>query len=514
MAVWKVEANYLEQVLPEYRNNPLIEALPDIMSDEDTISALTATPAYSEDERKLDAKYRIHCLSRLLHDYYQPLPQHLDIEKRISVCMRQGYRNRNPAGKEYALMVNDSYEAMKEGRYPRPVPGYHPHASGFTIIGVSGVGKSTAVESILAQYPQLIEHREYHGKPLLLKQLTWLKLDCPHDGSRTELCYRFFKSVDDVIGSDYLDQYKKSRTNIGSMLTLMQRIAQEYSLGLLVADEVQHLSLAKGGSDAMLNFFVTLVNTIGVPVVLIGTSKALPILQGQFRQARRSSGHGDLIWNRLKRERTWMVFVESIWKYQWIRRKVPLTAEMLDMIYQETQGIIVLAVVLYVLLQEDAIITERETFCAEDIHRVSKERMALVQPMLEALRNNDQKNIDKYEDITDILVDEVSSRISSYQQQENRQSHKPNGTTALARLRNEILPFFVRLKKSPELVDRLIEQAFQKTKSTDSAVIMEMVYEQLKKEEAAAAASESNHVPEVQKSEHKEIVGLVDDTKW
>ena len=409
-------------------------------------------------------------------------------------------------------MVNESYEAMKEGRYPRPVPGYHPHASGFTIIGVSGVGKSTAVESILSQYPQLIEHREYHGKPLLLKQLTWLKLDCPHDGSRTELCYRFFKSVDDVIGSDYLDQYKKSRTNIGSMLTLMQRIAQEYSLGLLVADEVQHLAQAKGGSDAMLNFFVTLVNTIGVPVILIGTSKALPILQGQFRQARRSSGHGDLIWNRMKKERTWMVFVSSIWKYQWIRNKVPLTPEMLDMIYQETQGIIVLAVVLYVLLQEDAIITEKETFGVEDIHRVSKERMALVQPMLEALRNNDQKNIDKYEDITDILVDEVSSRLSSYQKQGNTQ--KPSGSSALAKLRNEILPFFVKLKKSPELVDRLIEQTYQKTKSTDSAAVMEMVYELLKKEESAAGAAANKASSDAQKSEHKEIAGLVDDTRW
>jgi len=513
MAVWKVEADYLEQVLPEYRNNPLIEALPDIMSDDDTIAALTATPTYSEEERNLDAKYRIHCLSRLLHDYYQPLPQHLDIEKRISVCMRQGYRNRNPAGKEYALMVNESYEAMKDGRYPRPIAGYHPHASGFTIIGVSGVGKSTAVESILSQYPQLIEHREYHGKPLLLKQMTWLKLDCPHDGSRTELCYRFFKSVDDVIGSDYLDQYKKSRTNIGAMLTLMQRIAQEYSLGLLVADEVQHLAQAKSGSDAMLNFFVTLVNTIGVPVILIGTSKALPILQGQFRQARRSSGHGDLIWNRMKKERTWMVFVESIWKYQWIRNRVPLTTEMLDMIYQETQGIIVLAVVLYVLLQEDAIITERETFRAEDIRRVSKERMALVQPMLEALRNNDQKSIDKYEDITDILVDEVSSRLASYQEQDFPHSRKTAGTAALARLRNEILPFFVRIHKPPELVDRLIEQAYQKTKSTDAAVIMETVYNLLKKEEAGAGNEKKEHT-DAKRAGHEEIARLVDDTQW
>lgn len=304
MAAKTVKADYMEQVLPEYNGNPLIEALPDIMSAEETLSCLTRTPAYNQGERNLEAKYRIHCLSRLLHDYYQPLAQHLDIENRISVCLRQGYRNRNPLERQYALMVNESYEAMLEKRDVRPVPGYHPNASGFTIIGVSGVGKSTAVESILSLYPQVIEHTEYKGMPLAATQIVWLKLDCPHDGSRGELCYRFFKAVDDAVGSEFFDQYKRSRITIDSMLTLMQRIAQEYSLGLLVVDEVQHLSLAKGGSDAMLNFFVTLVNTIGVPVILIGTSKAMPILQGQFRQARRSSGHGDLIWNRMKKSGT------------------------------------------------------------------------------------------------------------------------------------------------------------------------------------------------------------------
>ena len=39
----------------------------------------------------------------------------------------------------------------------------------------------------------------------------------------------------------------------------------------------------------MLNFFVTLVNTIGLPVVMIGTTKAMSILQGEFRQARRGA---------------------------------------------------------------------------------------------------------------------------------------------------------------------------------------------------------------------------------
>lgn len=513
MAIWKVEADYLEQVLPEYQNNPLIEALPDIMSDDDTIACLTRTPIYSEGERQLEAKYRMHCLSRLLHDYYQPLPQHLDIEKRISVCLRQGYRNRNPVGKEYAIMVNETYEAMREKRYPRTVPEYHPNASGFTIIGVSGVGKSTAVESILSQYPQVIEHKVYHEKPLPVTQLVWLKLDCPHDGARSEWCYRFFEKVDEVIGTDYLDQYKKARISIGSLLTIMQRIAQEYSLGLLVVDEVQHLSLAKSGSDAMLNFFVTLVNTIGVPVILIGTSKALPLLQGQFRQARRSSGHGDLIWNRLKKERTWMTFVESIWKYQWLKKKVPLTAEMLDAIYQETQGIIVLAVVLYVLLQEDAIITERETFDVKDISRVSRERMALVQPMLEALRKNDQKNIDKYEDITDIIVEEVSARLESYQDSMPDRQRKTSDSVALSKLRNEVLPLFIRLNKPPEIVEGLIEQAYRQTKSTDVAEITDLVYKLLKQKEAADA-SEGKQEKKAEKATHEAVAGMVDDTQW
>ena len=297
------------------------------------------------------------------------------------------------------------------------------------------------------------------------------------------------------------------------MLTLMQRIAQEYSLGLLVVDECQHLSLAKGGSDAMLNFFVTLVNTIGVPVVLIGTSKAKPLLQGSFRQARRASGHGDLSWNRMKKERRWVTFVESLWEYQWTRNKVQLTPEMLDAIYEETQGIIVLAVVLYVLLQEDAISSEKETFDVKDIKRVSRERMTLVQPMLEALRKDDQKEIDRYEDITDILVEEVSARLDSYQDTEPAEKNKIYGSAALTRLRNEIIPFFIKLKKSPEVVDALIEQVYRETKSTDVAAVLANVYDRLRKLEASAEAAQPNEKSS-SKADFQEIAGLVDNTAW
>ena len=266
MAAQRKTAEYLPQVLPEYQGNPLIEALPDILSSEEAMHLLRRRARYDEAERILPAKYTMHCLGRLAHEYYQPLPQHFIIESKISVCIRQGYLNRNPAERGYVLMANEMYAAMKDKRREYAVPGYHPNASGFTIIGVSGVGKSTAVESVLGLYPQVIEHREYKGKPLPVTQLVYLKLDCPHNGQLGGLCYSFFEEIDRVLGTDYYDQYKRARITIDSMMILMKRIAHEYCLGLLVVDEVQHLSQAKSGSDAMLNFFVTLVNTIGVPV--------------------------------------------------------------------------------------------------------------------------------------------------------------------------------------------------------------------------------------------------------
>ena len=54
---------------------------------------------------------------------------------------------------------------------------------------------------------------------------------------------------------------------------------------MLVIDEVQRISKASsGGVGEMLNFFTELVNTIGVPIVLVGTYKALSVLMGEFHR--------------------------------------------------------------------------------------------------------------------------------------------------------------------------------------------------------------------------------------
>ena len=149
-------------------------------------------------------------------------------------------------------------------------------------------------------------------------------------------------------GTDYFQQYTKGRYALDMLLIIMTQLVRQFQVGILVIDEIQHLSEAKGGGfDKMLNFFVTLVNTIGVPVVMIGTTKAMSILKGEFGQARRGSGQGDLIWDRMGNDTAWNVFVKSMWRYQWTGKNVAYTDELANVLYDESQGIIDIAVKLY-----------------------------------------------------------------------------------------------------------------------------------------------------------------------
>ena len=59
------------------------------------------------------------------------------------------------------------------------------------------------------------------------------------------------------------------------MVTRMGQISRLHCVGALIIDEIQHLLAATGdASEKMMNFFVTLINEIGIPVMIIGTMRA------------------------------------------------------------------------------------------------------------------------------------------------------------------------------------------------------------------------------------------------
>jgi len=406
-------ATYIEQVVPDYKGNPLIEALPPIWSSAEVVDMLSHNEGHHDGERQFDEHYRFHCVLQLFQ-YFQPLREHVEIERYLSMCIRQGYLHRSPLSPEYAGALVQGHDLIKARNDYTYLRAFRPTSAGFTIIGLSGVGKTSAVTNILSLYPQVIEHTSYQGIPLVLKQIVWLKLDCPHDGSVKGLCMEFFEAIDRAIGTNYFETNSRRSGTIDVLMVRMAQAARLHCLGVLVIDEIQHLSLAKsGGSEKMLNFFVTLVNTIGIPVVLIGTSRAKPILQGDFRQARRSSGLGSLLWDKMKNDTAWEIFVSSMWENQWTKQIVPLTDELKNALYHESQGIVDIAVKLYAMAQIRAIARGKEAFNQKDIHDVATECFWSIKPMLEALRSGDAKKIEAYGDITPVNMDDYIMAYSA-----------------------------------------------------------------------------------------------------
>jgi hypothetical protein len=394
-------AAYRDQPVPHYRGNPLIEALPPIWTMQEATRLLGHYPSYEEQHRRLPAELRLHLILNAI-PFFEPLPIHLDIEQRFSRMIRMGYQARNPLQRGFwremhqrvqSLGVLDAVHGVPNAQPSTAQPRLRSTAMGFTILGLSGVGKSTSVETLLALYPQVIYHSKYHGQDFNWVQLVWLKLDCPFDGSIKGLCLNFFQAVDNLIGTNYYEHYAgRGRITTDVLIQCVARVGSLHGLGVLVIDEIQNLSEAKsGGGSKMLNFLVQLVNTIGVPVVPIGTYKALPLLRGEFRQARRGSGQGDLVWDRMAEDDIWQLFVESLWRYQYVRRATKLTAELSHVLYDVSQGITDFAVKAYLLAQVRAITSGKEAITESVIRSVAADSFRLANPVLDMLRKGDRQ---------------------------------------------------------------------------------------------------------------------------
>ena len=400
----KIQASYHEE-LSIYSGNPLIEALPHILTEDEVIEKLQFYPQFYEQERQLPAHLRLHLIQNVLR-FFTPLPPHIELEQRFSRLIRAGYIARNPVKLGFWKDVRKRVESLRSigllNRQERST------ATGFTLLGISGVGKSTAVQQILSLYPQVIHHNGYRNclsSPNT--QLVWLKLECPADGSVKGLCLNFFQAVDDILLTPYYEIYGgRGRRTVNEMMPYVALVASNIHLGVLVIDEIQCLTkLNVGGYEKILDFFVQLINTIGLPVVLVGTYKAWSILGSEFRQIRRGTGQGDFIWDRMKEDEDWQLFIESLWQYQYVQQPCELTPKISHTLYYECQGITDLAVKVFMLGQARAITTGKEKLTPSIIKSVARDCLRTAREVLDALKQGNLKKLHSCEDVHPIDIE-------------------------------------------------------------------------------------------------------------
>ena len=193
-----VLAVYTSPPGPERDRNPLVLALPPIKSDDDWLTQLAVLPGVEEYQLAEPPYVRSYYVADL-KDFFVPSERGRHIARRLDQIIRHGLKKRNPlTGDHFRLLQADYAKAQRTGAPAKIVFSNSKPICSFSLIGVSGMGKTTTIEAVLAAYPQYIFHEK-----LDLHQIVWLKVETPKDGSVKELALNVLRGFDAVLGTSH-----------------------------------------------------------------------------------------------------------------------------------------------------------------------------------------------------------------------------------------------------------------------------------------------------------------------
>jgi hypothetical protein len=347
---------YLRQRNPNHVGNPLIEKLPDhwtFAKEKRFYRAIEFYPPYRESVRKEPAELR----RELVEDasrFFVPLRRHFTAAELIDTTIREGYRDRNPVDPHYWPTLIGRFDKLRKDlrRFVKANKIVDRRNLGRSsnlcraLFGISGDGKTTFVKELLKLYVQFHSHGSYCGYPLNIQQVVYVYLEVEKNGSVTALCRMFFRELDRLLNTDYLNDY--GDLPVPRMLEHMANLAEAHAIGLIVIDELQQLSKMKsGGGPGLLGYFLSLTNIVKVPVLLVGTEESIPFVEARLQDARRTSGIPE--WKPFNRKE-FGIFWKALSPYQYTRTATD-PAELTDVLYAESHGLPDLAVKLYIATQ-------------------------------------------------------------------------------------------------------------------------------------------------------------------
>jgi hypothetical protein len=399
----KIEINqnpeYFDHPLPGYKGNPLIESLyPPPLTDDELILRLAKRPEFSELDRELAKTFRMGMPHRLENQFFYPCKQHISLYIHIYNHITTGYLPRNP--------ITPVGQAHLYGtgtpRYGKDVSG--DGSSPITLlVGLTGVGKSALVRRILnAIGHPVVMHSNYLGRPFCETQILYLKRNVPDQASSKSLNSALCQHARELIGNYRRTSASEySRTYRPEYFENLRAAVDNFHVGITVIDELHHISLAKsGGADELLALIKNAGEEISAPLLLIGTTKTLKLLRGSMEVMRRLINEGLRKIDRplSAADEDWVNMVTKAWEYQWVRRPIPISEEIISCLYQCTQGITGLFLSLFIAAQKIAIEDDIEVVDTKLLYQIYNTRFDVLHPFIDALKVNDEEALMAFDD--------------------------------------------------------------------------------------------------------------------
>ena len=445
-------ADYTDWNIPEYKGNPLIEALPEYLGLKDFIINVVSKPRFCPEER-LHNDLERDIYSERLDDCVIPTGNYYLAYKKIYKLLLRSYIYRNPIDPETKQV---KYSIASNGKVPYPRKHKKTTADSIFITGLSGMGKSWMIEKIMKMiFQQIISHDKYHEHELNFKQLVYIKFNCPGDASRRALLLNFFEAVDEATqNTQYAKENSSNNLKIHDLEKNMKIICMNHHIGLVIIDELQNLSIAKsGGAKSVMRFFENIANEVMVSLVFIGTYDCFDIYDGEFSVARRMAKNGvvDLQQPEIT-DSSWLKLLEKLWSVQWVQNPIKIFEEkndndekcddfdpsiaqdIINAIYFCTQGITVCTITLLKHSNVYAIEQGKETIDVDIIYQVYENEFKLLHPALKIL---EEKGVKGYKEFNELMplaqrIKEMRKRpelISSQEQDKESPPHNEQNET-------------------------------------------------------------------------------------
>lgn len=254
------------------------------------------------------------------------------------------------------------------------------------LIGTPGCGKSSIVRRFFRTIaPGLLHHQSIHKF-----QLLHIYVEARKNGSAKALAQAIFHELVKAAKATGLPfpHLNSEPRSLAAYQTAIEALASALEVGVLVIDEIQHLSrkTAKSDEDAM-KFLTGFINHLGIPILMIGTWEALPLLTSEMRIARRAVGPADGQFVRMQLGDDWNIFVQGMFKYQFTMEHTEPFLQLTDRLYFHSAGIPDITLKLFVVCQLEAISSGEELITIELLDRVAAEHFAPVVSAIGMLRD-------------------------------------------------------------------------------------------------------------------------------
>lgn len=333
--------------------------MPTMLMDEELTKGLSVLPPYDPSIRDSSTSERLIELARL-YDVYLPSPMTEEIYCKLYLALLR------------SLQKKQTRTATVQGNLNRQSisNGIIGGSDSFTILGMSGIGKSSAISraiSLIAPQSLIVTTEPYSRiAPIITVQT-------PYDCSIKGLLLEILRETDKALGTEYHSYAIRARAPTDALIGSVSNVCL-HSVGLLILDEFQNVC-GKNGANLM-GVLLNLINSSGISVALVGTLETKAFFsEASFQLSRRSLG---LEYGSLPLGEYFYNLCRVLTSYLYVRNDFTLTDDIVHWLYQHSNGITSVVVSLIKDAQEIAILDGTETLSIVSLNKAYNQRLALL----------------------------------------------------------------------------------------------------------------------------------------